>query len=139
MCSEHTHRAADSATCCAAAVAACRELLAHSAPLDAAEARWQARAVAEYRRGRAEGEALAELARAQGYAEAVADVKAADRAIVGYLAAESQAERARWSVRGEARGRATFGAPHPDDYRGGRAVWPELPEGDPRPTLRGVA
>lgn len=65
----------------------------------------------------------------RGYAAAVADVKAADHGIVGEL----QLELRRWHVccgpcrraghqdgcaRCEDRTRATFGSPHPDDYRG---------------------
>jgi len=61
-----------------------------------------------------------------GYAACAADVKAAQHAIYRPLAAAAEAERGRWRVRGEARTRATFGAPHPADYRGGPVAWPEL-------------
>jgi len=129
MCCQDKHHP-HSVTTCRAAIAARGELLASSAAIDAAEARWQAFAVAEYRRGRAEGEALAELARAEGYAEAVAEAKAAEHGIYRHLAAQGEADRARWVVRGEARTREAFGAPHPGDYRGGPVAWPELGEAE---------
>jgi hypothetical protein len=107
------------ATCCHAGAPALGDVLAASALVDVAEARWLAFAIAEYGRGRADAQAEAGDAFAAGYARCAADVKRAEHALAEHLAAEVAAERGRWIVRGEVRTRATFGAPHADDYRGG--------------------
>lgn len=92
---------------------------------DERDAALAARAAARAEGYRA-GLAAAESAYEAGYAACAADVKAAQHAIYRPLAAAAEAERGRWRVRGEARTRATFGAPHPADYRGGPVAWPEL-------------
>jgi len=124
------------ATRCAAAMPACRgEVLAASALIDAAEARWLAFAAAEYERGRVDGEA----AWGVGYAQCASDVKAAEHGIYDAINRQAEAERGRWVVRGEVRTRATFGAPHPADYLGGPVAWPELREVGPRISVGAAA
>lgn len=53
---------------------------------------------------------------ADGYAQCAAEVKDIHRAFYGHAAPAAEAERLRWTVRGEPRTRQTFAAPHPDDY-----------------------
>jgi hypothetical protein len=72
-----------------------------------------------YRQQLAREAALAQRERSwsEGYAAAIADVKAAQHALVNHLRG-GVTEAQRWTVRGEARTRATFGQPHKDDYPG---------------------
>ena len=54
----------------------------------------------------------------EGYARAVADLKAVHHGIAKGWRALAEVEARRWIVRGEKRTRATFGDPHPGDFRG---------------------
>lgn len=115
-----------------AALAAARELLAWSDALSSAYA--AGLAAGESRAAAAEALGRERAARELGYAEAVADMKRAEAGIASAWREQAEAEAGRWVVRGEFRARATFGEPHPGDYRGGPVAWPELPESEPQPT-----
>jgi hypothetical protein len=53
-----------------------------------------------------------------GYLQCASDVKRAEHAIYDHLAKAGDLERARWTLRGQARTRKTFGRPHKDDFTG---------------------
>ena len=73
-----------------------------------------------YRQQLAQEAAMAQRERSwsEGYAAAIADVKAAEHGLVAIFRDVAETEARRWTLRGEARTRATFGQPHKDDYPG---------------------
>jgi hypothetical protein len=68
-----------------------------------------------YARGLAEGVALG---RAIEAAESAAAWQRIARPIARSSGSHADLERRRWRLRGEDRTRATFGKPHPDDFKG---------------------